>query len=67
MKAVWQSDLVPDAEIEAAADAVRILWESNPNPETGFGPSYLVLAKEALEAALKVRGKNVCSTEGGRQ
>lgn len=54
---------VPAAEIEAAADALRILWESEENQralrETGGGANWLWQARLALEAALAVRGKAV--------
>ncbi|WP_291869677.1 hypothetical protein [Bradyrhizobium sp.] len=54
---------VPAAEIEAAADALRILWESDENKralkETGAGANWLWQARLALEAALAVRGKAV--------
>ena len=59
----YDSSPVPNAEIEAAADALRTLWESEENQkylrETGFGASYLYPAQVALEAALKVRGRTV--------
>lgn len=54
---------VPSHEIEAAADALRILWNSEENQkaikETGMGASWLFQAKLALEAALAVRGRDV--------
>jgi len=54
---------VPNAEIEAAADALRILWNSERNQqslkETGHGAGWLYQAQVALEAALKVRGRIV--------
>lgn len=60
-KKTAESDIVPFGEIEAAADAIRILWESDECQEaikaTGRGPGYLFVAKVALEAAAKVRGR----------
>lgn len=54
---------VPAAEIEAAADALRILWESEENQrslkETGCGANWLWQARLAREAALAVRGRSV--------
>jgi hypothetical protein len=54
---------VPTNEIEAGADALKALWESEENQrairETGYGYSYLFQARAVLEAALKVRGKSV--------
>lgn len=54
---------VPPEEIEAAADALRILWNSEENQkslkETGFGANWLYQARVALEAALAVRGRGV--------
>lgn len=51
---------IPEAEIEAAADALRILWNSDRNQqslkETGHGANWLWQARLALEAALAVRG-----------
>jgi len=59
----YDSSPVPNAEIEAAADALRTLWESEENQmhlrETGFGANYLYQAQVALEAALRVRGRTV--------
>jgi hypothetical protein len=55
--------LVPSAEIEAAANALRFLWVSEENRrslmETGRGANYLWQARLALEAALAVRGRDV--------
>lgn len=54
---------VPAHEIEAAADALRILWESEENQralrETGCGANWLWQARLALEAAQAVRGRSV--------
>lgn len=62
---------VPAAEIEASADALRILWESEENQraikETGAGANWLWQARVALEAALVVRGKAVRRTHGTEQ
>lgn len=62
---------VPNHEIEAAADALRILWESEENQrslkETGHGAGWLYQAQLALEAALKVRGRTVSESPNGNQ
>jgi hypothetical protein len=54
---------VSNQEIEAAADALRILWNSDRNQqalkETGAGAGWLLQAQVALEAALLVRGRVV--------
>lgn len=54
-------DGLPEAEIVAAADAMRILWESErckqAIKETGHGASWRFLAQVALTAASMVRGK----------
>lgn len=51
------------AEIEAAADTIKAIWESDDCQravrETGFGASYFYLARAALEAAGLVRGRHV--------
>jgi hypothetical protein len=58
---------VAASEIEAAADALRILWQGEENQrslrETGFGANYLLQARVALEAALLVRGREVTEHE----
>lgn len=50
-------------ELDAAADALRILWNSEENQrslrETGHGANWLLQARVALEAALSVRGRSV--------
>lgn len=50
---------VTAAEIEAAADALKTLWESEENQrsleKTGFGANYLWQARLALKAAAAVR------------
>jgi hypothetical protein len=60
---IIDGSIVPAAEIEAAADALRILWESPENQhalkETGCGANWLWQARLALEAALAVRGRSV--------
>lgn len=61
-KPIWSSDLVPDIEIEAAADAMQALWEEG--KRQGGSPSFLCLARDALEAALKVRGKTAHRGQG---
>lgn len=62
---------VPDAEVEAAADALRILWNSEENKrnleETGFGASYAYQAKVAIEAALMVRNRIVSASPRSTQ
>lgn len=59
---------IPDLEVEIAADALRVLWESDRNRqairETGHGASYLYMAIVALEAAAKVRGRAAVNSEG---
>lgn len=65
----YDNSPVPSAEIEAAADALRILWNSERNQqsirETGHGAGWLLQAQVALEAALSVRGRIV--TEAPRE
>lgn len=60
---IVDESVVPASEIEAAADALRILWESEENQralkETGCGANWLWQARLALEAALAVRGRSV--------
>lgn len=60
---IVDESIVPGAEIEAAADALRILWNSDENQqaikETGHGAGWLWQARLALEAALAVRGRSV--------
>ena len=59
----YDDSQVPNDEIEAAADALRILWNSDRNQqslkETGHGAGWLYQAQVALEAALAVRGRGV--------
>lgn len=61
--AFYDDSPIPNAEIEAAADALRILWNSERNQQawkdTGHGAGYLLQAQVALEAALMVRGRHV--------
>lgn len=68
---VFDDTPVPAAEIEAAADALRILWNGEQNQaaikETGHGASWLYQARLALEAALAVRGRQVMDTPKGMQ
>jgi hypothetical protein len=63
--AFYDESPVPNHEIEAAADALRILWNGAENQkslsETGHGAGWLLQAQVALEAALAVRGKHVRS------
>jgi hypothetical protein len=63
MGSIIDGSLVPAHEIEAAADALRILWNSEENQraikETGHGANWLLQARLALEAALAVRGRDV--------
>jgi hypothetical protein len=58
---------IPDAEIEAAGDALRELWNSDRNQqalkETGHGASWRYQAQVALEAAARVRGRLI--VQGG--
>lgn len=69
--AYYDDSPVPNAEIEAAADALRILWESERNQrslrEVGAGAGWLYQAQLALEAALKVRGRAVSEAPYGNQ
>jgi hypothetical protein len=62
---------VSNAEIEAAADALRILWNSDRNKksleDTGYGAGWLYQAQVALEAALRVRGRQVSEAPGTNQ
>lgn len=62
---------VSNAEIEAAADALRILWNSDRNQksleETGHGAGWLYQAQIALEAALRVRGRQVSEAPSTNQ
>lgn len=63
MTSIFDGSPVSKNEIEAAADALRILWESAENQqalrERGAGASWLHQAKIALEAALAVRERPV--------
>ena len=63
MDKLYDESKVPDAEIEAPADALRSLWNSAENQralkETGYGASWLYQARIALDAARKVRGRSV--------
>lgn len=67
----YDSSAIPNAEIEAAADALRILWNSDKNQtslkETGFGASWLLQAQTALEAALSVRNRIVSDAPDSTQ
>ena len=58
---IVEESTVPAPEIEAAADALRILWNSEENQralrETGCGANWLLQARCALEAAQAVRGR----------
>jgi len=67
----YDDSSVSNAEIEAAADALRVLWESDRNQqalrETGAGAGWLFQAQVALEAALRFRGKNVTEAPGNYQ
>jgi len=60
---ITEGSPVAPEEIEAAADALRILWEGEENQKalkaTGSGANYLWQARVALEAALAVRGRVV--------
>lgn len=60
---VFEGTDVPEAEIIAAADALRIMWESEENQislrETGYGAGWLFQARAALDAALSVRGRAI--------
>lgn len=67
---IVDKSMVPAAEIEAAADALRTLWESAENQralkETGHGANWLLQARLALEPALSVCGRSV-QTHGTAQ
>lgn len=64
---VFESDAASASEIEAAGDALRILWNSDENQaalkETGGGASWFYQARIALEAAAAVRGRHVIRHE----
>lgn len=64
---IFNSATVPADEIEAAGDALRILWQSDENQaalkETGHGANYFWQARLALEAAAAVRGRRVVKHE----
>ena len=64
---IFDSATVPAEEIEAAGDALRILWQSDENQaalkETGHGANYFWQARLALEAAAAVRGRHVVKHE----
>jgi hypothetical protein len=67
---IFESATVPPEEIEAAGDALRILWESDENQaalkETGHGANWFWQARLALEAAAAVRGRQIV-THGTQQ
>ena len=67
----YDNSPVSNAEIEAAADALRILWNSDRNKksleETGHGAGWLYQAQVALEAALHVRGRQVTEAPRSNQ
>jgi hypothetical protein len=48
-------ETIPDDEVDAAASALKTLWEceraNKARSETGYGPSYRYLAQVALTAA----------------
>jgi hypothetical protein len=60
---IFESETVPADEIEAAGDALRILWQSNENQAalkaTGHGANWFWQARLALEAAAAVRGRQL--------
>lgn len=62
---------IPYDEVEAAADALRILWNSDKNQaalqETGHGASWALMARTALAAAKTVRGRCVAPAPEGMQ
>lgn len=68
---VFDESSVPRNEIEAAADALRILWNSEENQtaikESGHGASWFLMAKVALEAALAVRDRIVSESPKANQ
>lgn len=53
-KAFWESSVVPAREIEAAGDAIRMLFEQSDREKRG-GVHYYYLAQVALEAAFEER------------
>lgn len=71
MTTFYDDSPVANAEIEAAADALRILWQSPRNQqslrETGFGANWLYQAQVALEAAQRVRGRQVSEGSSATQ
>lgn len=64
---IFDSATVSAQEIEAAGDALRILWQSDENQaalkESGHGANYFWQARLALEAAAAVRGRHVVKHE----
>lgn len=54
----YQNSAIPAEEIEAAADAMRSLADSQAANERG-GVSWFYLAQVALEASARVRGRLV--------
>jgi hypothetical protein len=60
---IFESATVPADEIEAAGDALRILWQSDENQaalkETGHGANWFWQARLALEAAAAIRGRHI--------
>lgn len=68
---VFDDTDIPSDEIIAAADALRIMWESEANQtalrETGYGAGWLFQGRAALEAALSVRGRAVVEAPEGVQ
>lgn len=64
---IFESATVSAEEIEAAGDALRILWNSDENQaslkETGHGANWFWQARMALEAAAAVRGRHVVRHE----
>jgi len=64
---IFESALATPEEIEAAGDALRILWNSDENQaalkETGAGANWFYQARLALEAAAAVRGRIVIKHE----
>lgn len=69
--AFYDDSVIPNQEIEAAADALRVLWNSERNQraikETGHGAAWTLQAQVALEAALSVRGRVVSESPAGTQ
>lgn len=60
------STVVTNAQIEAAADAMRIIYECDEARRAG-GVPWWCLAQVALEAAEELRGKAVCEAPGVSQ